>query len=164
MICKAGWSCTVRESSLWGLFSEMPTKEQHLHQAQHNEAFLAVFDLARSPFLDWAVTAAFYAALHYLRALMSKLNYTNIAPDGFARLRHKPPIGVRFRHRQEPLPVTGLPPLTQRASAVSISRVTTGPGSVTGRRRAHTTRTRPRTAGQWSSRSAWAMRRVWGAV
>ena len=53
-----------------------------------------------------------------------------------------------------------LPSLAQRARAVRISRVTTGPGNVTGRRRAQRTRTSRRTAGQRSSGSAWAMRRV----
>jgi len=109
MICRAGWSCTARESSLWVVFSEMPTKEQHLHQAQHNEAYLAAFDLARSPFLDWAVTAAFYAALHYLRALMSRLNYTNIsgygdmdkAFDRLAILKRNPEIHDSYRQLKD---------------------------------------------------------------
>lgn len=60
----------------------MPTKEQHLQQARHNEAFLATFDLATSPYLDWAATAAFYAALHYLRSLMSGYGYRNISGYG----------------------------------------------------------------------------------
>ncbi len=60
----------------------MPTKEQHLQQAQHNEAYLATFDLAQSPYLDWAATAAFYSALHYLRALMARYGYTNISGYG----------------------------------------------------------------------------------
>ena len=60
----------------------MSTKEQHLQKAQHNEAYLATFDLSHSPFLDWAVTATFYSALHYLRALMARYNYTNISGYG----------------------------------------------------------------------------------
>lgn len=42
----------------------MPTAEQHLQQAEHNKAFVQSFDLDTSPYLDWAVTAAFYTALH----------------------------------------------------------------------------------------------------
>lgn len=60
----------------------MPSTEQHLAKARHNEAFLATFDLASPEYLDWAVTAIFYAALHYLRAVMSKHRYTNISRYG----------------------------------------------------------------------------------
>jgi len=60
----------------------MPTTEQHLAQARRNEAFLGTFDLADPRYLDWAVTVIFYAALHYLRALMSKHRYTNISRYG----------------------------------------------------------------------------------
>lgn len=60
----------------------MPSEAQHLQKARHNDAFLATFDLAASPYLDWAVTAAFYAALHYLRALMAKNFYTNVSHYG----------------------------------------------------------------------------------
>jgi len=60
----------------------MPTKVEHLRQAQHNERFLSSFDLATTPFLDWVVTAIFYTALHYLRCLMSHHNYTNVATYG----------------------------------------------------------------------------------
>jgi hypothetical protein len=49
----------------------MPTAEQHQRQAEHNRAFVQSFDLDTSPYLDWAVTAIFYTALHleewYLR-------------------------------------------------------------------------------------------------
>jgi hypothetical protein len=41
----------------------MPSTEQHLAKARHNEAFLGTFDLANPRYLDWAVTAIFYAAL-----------------------------------------------------------------------------------------------------
>jgi hypothetical protein len=45
----------------------MPSANRHLRQAQHNE-FFAGHLLAQDgvPFSDWAVTAAFYAALHYV--------------------------------------------------------------------------------------------------
>lgn len=44
----------------------MPTAAQHRRQAEHNKAFIQSLDLDTSPFLDWAVTAAFYAALHFI--------------------------------------------------------------------------------------------------
>ena len=45
----------------------MATEQAHLRQAQHNEQFLTTFDPAITPYLDWAVTVIFYAALHYIR-------------------------------------------------------------------------------------------------
>lgn len=60
----------------------MPTWQQHLQQAKHNEAFLASLDLETTPFLDWAITAVFYAALHYLRALMARHAYTTVSTYG----------------------------------------------------------------------------------
>lgn len=60
----------------------MPSRDNHLAQAKHNEAFLSGFDLGRTIFLDWAVTAIFYSALHYLRALMARHGYTNVSTYG----------------------------------------------------------------------------------
>lgn len=46
-------------------------KKTHLNQAAHNEALIEF--LANTPYTDWAATATFYAALHYLQAyLLSK--------------------------------------------------------------------------------------------
>jgi hypothetical protein len=87
----------------------MPTKDEHLRQARHNEAFLGTFDLAQSVYLDWAATAAFYSALHYLRALMSRLNYTNISGYGdmdraferLAILKRNPGIHDSYRQLKD---------------------------------------------------------------
>ena len=49
----------------------MPTKEEHLKKAHHNEAFIESFEVADTPFLDWIVTAAFYAAVHYIEAYLA---------------------------------------------------------------------------------------------
>lgn len=57
----------------------MATREQHLGQARHNERFLTTFDLSVSPYLDWAVTVIFYAALHYLRALAARYGFISIS-------------------------------------------------------------------------------------
>lgn len=42
----------------------MPGPDQHRQQAEHNKAFIRDLDLDTTPYLDWAVTVAFYAALH----------------------------------------------------------------------------------------------------
>ena len=57
----------------------MPEENAHRRQAEHNETFLAAWDLATSPYLDWAVTAVFYAALHYIRALAARHHFTNVS-------------------------------------------------------------------------------------
>ncbi|PYV67958.1 MAG: hypothetical protein DMG96_37780 [Acidobacteria bacterium] len=45
------------------------TKNDHLKQAAHNEKLAET--LCKSAYVDWAVTAYFYAALHYVTAVLS---------------------------------------------------------------------------------------------
>lgn len=47
----------------------MSTSTQHKERAEHNE-FLR--DQLNNPFWDWAVTATFYAAVHYVEAYLGK--------------------------------------------------------------------------------------------
>jgi hypothetical protein len=85
------------------------TVEKHLRQAEHNEHFLATLDLASTPYLDWALTIIFYAALHYLRALFSHHHLTNITRYGemdnaFARLpvcRRNPDMYQDYRQLKD---------------------------------------------------------------
>lgn len=44
---------------------------EHLAKARHNERFLQELRLDTTDFLDWAVTVAFYSALHYIDALLA---------------------------------------------------------------------------------------------
>ncbi len=46
----------------------MPDQPAHLRQARHNHDLIAALDPATTPFLDWVVTGAFYAALHLVEA------------------------------------------------------------------------------------------------
>jgi hypothetical protein len=46
----------------------VPSKNQHLEIAQHNEQFFTALNLSSGPARGWASTAAFYAALHYVEA------------------------------------------------------------------------------------------------
>ena len=48
----------------------MPQKDEHELQAQHNKAFLNDFEIQRSAYLDWAVTAMFYEAVHWIEAYL----------------------------------------------------------------------------------------------
>lgn len=49
----------------------MPTYMQHVYQAERNEYFLASFDPATTQHGDWAITIAFYTALHMLDAYLA---------------------------------------------------------------------------------------------
>lgn len=46
----------------------MPSQKQHLSQASHNEKLVSNYKLLDSEFTDWAITALFYSALHYVEA------------------------------------------------------------------------------------------------
>ena len=48
----------------------MPTTREHLNRATQNLTFAESFDLDTTPYLDWVVTAYFYAALHLVDALL----------------------------------------------------------------------------------------------
>jgi hypothetical protein len=47
----------------------------HLDQAAHNEAFFTAIDLG--VYSDWAVTALFYSALHYVDAYLAQEGYAD---------------------------------------------------------------------------------------
>jgi uncharacterized protein (UPF0332 family) len=48
----------------------VPTTPEHLARARQNLRFAESFDLKTTPYLDWVVTAYFYAALHLVDALL----------------------------------------------------------------------------------------------
>ncbi len=48
----------------------MPTTSEHLARAKQNISFAESFDLKTTPYLDWVVTAYFYAALHLVDGLL----------------------------------------------------------------------------------------------
>lgn len=52
----------------------MPTPDQHRQQAEHNKAFIR--DLDTTPYLDWAVTVAFYTALHLVEWFLTSKGHT----------------------------------------------------------------------------------------
>jgi hypothetical protein len=47
------------------------TSDQHKQRAEHNEFLRDELD---NPFWDWAVSATFYAAVHYVEAYLAKCN------------------------------------------------------------------------------------------
>lgn len=48
----------------------MPTKDEHLEKASNNEQLAEVL-ATTAKFRDWAVTAYFYAGLHYAHAVLA---------------------------------------------------------------------------------------------
>ena len=48
----------------------MPKTEEHLYRAAQNLEFAQKFDLPKTKYIDWAVAAYFYAALHLVDALL----------------------------------------------------------------------------------------------
>ncbi len=48
----------------------MPTTQEHRARAAQNLRFAQSFNLDTTPYLDWVVTAYFYAALHLVDALL----------------------------------------------------------------------------------------------
>ena len=52
----------------------MPSTQEHLARVRHNIEFAKSFDWDKTPYLDWVVTAYFYAALHLVEALLYHKN------------------------------------------------------------------------------------------
>lgn len=53
----------------------MATPAEHRAKALHNEQFIHSYSLGAGDFADWAVTALFYSAVHWLRALITKSGF-----------------------------------------------------------------------------------------
>jgi len=60
----------------------MATAAQHRRQAESNKAFAQHFDLDTTPYLDWVVTGAFYAALHFVEWFLKWRGYTGRRDHG----------------------------------------------------------------------------------
>ena len=52
----------------------MPSKQEHLNKAEHNERFANQFTLNTTPYLDWVVTAFFYSAIHFVEAYLATIS------------------------------------------------------------------------------------------
>ncbi len=52
----------------------MPKKDKHLSKAADNEKFALSLNLSPAVNVDWAVTALFYAAVHYVEAYLAQKN------------------------------------------------------------------------------------------
>lgn len=59
----------------------MPNERKHVGRAENNEQFYEQFNLASTPYLDWAITALFYAALHYVDATLARYPAGGLHPQ-----------------------------------------------------------------------------------
>ena len=57
----------------------MPSTNEHITRAKQNLEFAQSFALANTKYIDWAVTAYFYAALHWVDALLCDKEYLHPA-------------------------------------------------------------------------------------
>lgn len=77
----------------------MPSRDDHLSQAQHNLEFGESLDAAK--YSDWVATALFYTALHYVDAFLDTKGYhpgKHDVRDGFvAKVQELRPIYDHYR-------------------------------------------------------------------
>ena len=50
----------------------MPDENAHSRQAVHNREFIDFLDIDCTNYLDWVVTAIFYAAVHYIESFLAR--------------------------------------------------------------------------------------------
>lgn len=75
----------------------MPSKDQHVNWATHNQEFWRSFDLDTSPFIDWVVTGIFYEAVHWIEAFL--------ATNGHHSESHRQRSYAMHRHPQDLAPI-----------------------------------------------------------
>jgi hypothetical protein len=64
----------------------VPSKDQHLGKAIGNERFAKSLALSEPPWIEWALTAMFYAAMHYIEAYLATRGQhprSHVTRDGF---------------------------------------------------------------------------------
>jgi len=82
----------------------MPTRNDHIGQARHNEQFFSSFDINTTPFLDWVVNGVFYSAIHYLDSYFAKnRKHPRDHKARFDLIWAEPDLGRSFFHLYRPL-------------------------------------------------------------
>jgi hypothetical protein len=71
---------------------------EHLRQAYHNETLVFQFGTPPLEAYDWAITALFYCALHFVDAYLFELR--GIDPNGHTTTRDKT-TGLNIRGRND---------------------------------------------------------------
>ena len=74
----------------------MPSKDDHIKQAEHNRSFWTDFDLSTTKYFDWVVTGLFYEGLHWIEAYLdTKEEHSGIHPDRLRNIKkYKTDIGI----------------------------------------------------------------------
>ena len=79
----------------------MPDAQNHVERAERNEAFYNSFALETTRYRDWAVTALFYSALHYVDA---RLDAFGIHPEDHGKrgraVQEKFPLNLYRSYRE----------------------------------------------------------------
>ncbi|MDA2924471.1 hypothetical protein MYX65_07420 [Acidobacteria bacterium AH-259-L09] len=72
----------------------MPTFDEHIAKARHNEEFIVEIRASGNKFLDWAITGYFYAAIHYVESYFARfLGYhTTDHGERLTRINHEPSL------------------------------------------------------------------------
>ncbi len=81
----------------------MPSETIHTLQAEHNERLSRGLVLLSPQFMDWAVTACFYAAIHLVEGYLARFGihpHTHVEREGWIRRRlpHIRPNYWRLKH------------------------------------------------------------------
>ena len=74
----------------------MPTKGEHVAQAEHNRAFWVSYDLNSTPYLDWVVIGLFYESVHWIEAYLdTQGEHSGGHPDRLRNIKkHSVDIGA----------------------------------------------------------------------
>ncbi len=74
----------------------MPSKDDHVTQAEHNRSFWSSYDLVSTDFIDWVVTGLFYESIHWVEAYLDlHSEHSGGHPDRLRSFRrHRTDIGT----------------------------------------------------------------------
>lgn len=74
----------------------MPSKDEHVTQAEHNRNFWSSYDLTSTDFVDWVVTGLFYECIHWIEAYLGiQGEHSGGHPDRLKAIkRHSADIGT----------------------------------------------------------------------
>src|ERR1022692_3590095 len=80
----------------------MPREDEHLQKAIHNESFADSLDLSERCNLEWAITALFYSAIHYIEAYFARCGVHCLDHNQRAReIDRDPSIRLIFQDYRE---------------------------------------------------------------
>jgi hypothetical protein len=78
----------------------MPTKVQHIKQANHNRDFWQREDINSTRFLDWVLTGMFYEGVHWVEAYLGTFGEHSFTHKERSAnmMRHSAQFGITFAY------------------------------------------------------------------